>query len=139
MIDVVKQYEGRWATQPVNVKEGILFSCYAPWATGVFVAGDFNGWKRKDTPLIKGKDDVWRVVLVLKPNRSHDYKFIVDGNWLNDPNNNDLNPDVAGGANSIIYLGSNGEVILDGHPERKRFTLEGRQIYSGSYVSTIYN
>ena len=139
MIDIVKQYEGRWATQPVNVKEGILFSCYAPWAKGVFVAGDFNGWKRKDTPLVKGKDDVWRVVLVLKPNRSYDYKFIVDGSWLNDPNNNDLNPDVAGGANSIIYLGSNGEVIPDGHPNRKRFTLEGRQIYSGSYVSTKYN
>src|SRR5574341_2431696 len=73
MSDIVKQYEGRWGTKPLRIKEGILFSYYAPWAKDIFLAGDFNGWKKRYTPLIKGKDDVWRIILELKPNRSYDY------------------------------------------------------------------
>jgi hypothetical protein len=138
MSDIVKQYEGWWATKPVRVKEGILFSYYSPSAKEIFVAGDFNGWKKRYTPLLKGKDDVWRIVLELKPNRSYDYKYIIDGNWVNDPNNMDLNPDVAGGANSIIYLGTSGEILKQCDPERHKFTLEGREIHSGSYFSTKY-
>lgn len=138
MVDIVEQYEGRWATKPVRVKEGILFSYYAPWAKEVFLAGDFNGWKKRATPLIMGKDDVWRTIVELKPNRSYDYKYIVDENWINDPNNPDLNPDVAGGANSIIYVGASGDLLPQSHPERYKFTLDGRQIYSGSYFSTKY-
>ena len=138
MLDLVKQYEGWWGTKPLRVKEGILFSYYAPWATEVFLAGDFNGWKKRATTLIKGRDDVWRIIVELKPNRSYDYKYIVDGNWVNDPNNEDLNPDVAGGANSVIYLGSSGDILPKGHPERDKFTLEGRQIYNGSYFSSRY-
>ena len=139
MLDMAKQYEGWWATKPVCVKEGVLFSYYAPCAKEIFLAGDFNGWKKRATPLIKGKDDVWRIILELKPNRSYDYKYIVDGNWVNDPNNEDLNPDVAGGANSVIYLGSSGDILPKAHPERHKFTLEGRQIYNGSYFSSKYN
>ncbi|GEM_PF-1077452 len=138
MVHIVKQYEGWWATKPVRVKEGILFSYYAPWTKEVFLAGDFNGWKKKSTPLIKGKDDVWRIVLELKPGRSYDYKYVVDGNWINDPNNADLNPDIAGGANSIIYIGESGDILPQSHPERYKFTLDGRQIYSRSYLSTKY-
>lgn len=139
MLDMAKQYEGWWATKPVCVKEGLLFSYYAPCAKEIFLAGDFNGWKKRATPLIKGKDDVWRIILELKPNRSYDYKYIVDGNWVNDPNNEDLNPDVVGGANSVIYLGSSGDILPKAHPERHKFTLEGRQIYNGSYFSSKYN
>lgn len=139
MNDVLRRYEGWWATKPVRVKEGVLFSYYSPSAREVFLAGDFNGWKKRATPLIKGKDDVWRVILELKPGRSYDYKYVVDGNWLNDPNNPDLNPDVAGGANSVIYIGENGDILPEGHPERYRFSLEGRGISCGSYLSVRYN
>lgn len=139
MADVVRQYEGRWATKPIRVKEGILFSYYAPWIREIFLAGDFNGWKKSSIPLIKGKDDVWRVILKLESDRSYDYKYIVDGNWLNDPNNGDLNPDTAGGANSIIYIGSNGDVLPKDSPERYKFTLEGRGIRLGTYCSSECN
>src|SRR3990172_5482363 len=37
MSDVVKQYEGWWATKPVRVKEGLLFSYYAPSAKDIFL------------------------------------------------------------------------------------------------------
>lgn len=50
----------------------------------------------------------------LKPHRSYDYKYIVDGNRLNDPNNRDMNPDVAGGTNSVLYIGSNRHILPEG-------------------------
>jgi predicted esterase len=137
--DTVSHYEGWWATKPVQVKEGFLFSYYSPGAKEIFLVGDFNGWKRKETPLVKGRDDVWRAVLELKPNRSYDYKYIVDGNWVNDPNNRDLNPDVAGGANSVIFIGEKGDILAEGDPERHKFTLEGRGIYLRTYLSAKYN
>jgi predicted esterase len=139
IVDIVGHYEGWWATKPIQVKEGFLFSYYSPGAKEIFLAGDFNGWKRRKTPLIKGGDDVWRVVLGLKPNRSYDYKYIVDGNWVNDPNNRDLNPDVAGGANSVIFIGEKGDILAEGNPERHKFTLEGRGINLRTYRSTKYN
>lgn len=137
--DIVSQYEGWWATRPVQVKEGLLFSCYSPEAKEIFLAGDFNGWKRRETPLVKGRDDVWRTILRLKPNRSYDYKYIVDGNWVNDPNNRDLNPDIAGGTNSVIFIGEKGDILAEGNPERHKFTLEGRGIKRGTYRSTKYD
>jgi predicted esterase len=108
---IIRQYEGRWATKPEQVKEGVLFSYYAPGAGEVFLSGDFNGWKHGTLSLVKGGDNVWRTILRLAPNRSYDYKFVVDGNWITDPNNPDLNPDIAGGANSIIYIGEKGNLL----------------------------
>ncbi len=137
--DILSRYEGWWATKPVQVQEGILFSYYSPGAKEIFLAGDFNGWKSSGTPLIKGKDDVWRAVLRLKPKRSYDYKYIVDGNWVNDPNNKDLNPDVAGGANSVVFIGERGDILAEANPERYSFTPEGRGIKQRSYHSTRYN
>jgi predicted esterase len=137
--DIVSHYEGWWATKPIEVKEGFLFSYYSPGAKEIFLAGDFNGWKRRESPLVKGKDDVWRTVLKLEPNRCYDYKYIVDGNWVNDPNNGDLSPDEAGGANSVIFIGEQGDILAEGDPERHKFTPEGRGIKRRTYRSIKYN
>lgn len=137
--EILAQYEGTWATKPTQVKEGIMFSYYSPGAKDVYVSGDFNGWKHGATKLIKGGDDVWRVILHLVPNRWYDYKYIVDGDWITDPNNPDLNPDTAGGANSVVYIGAKGNLLSEGDPERFKFTLEGRGIKHDFFVSPKYN
>lgn len=135
---IVNQYEGRWAAKPLQVKEGILFSYYSAGAKEIFISGDFNGWKHGATGLIKGADDVWRVVLKLSPDRSYDYKFIIDGSWTTDPNNPDLNPDTAGGANSVIYIGEKGELLPEDSPGRYKFSLEGRLIKHAYFTSPKY-
>jgi 1,4-alpha-glucan branching enzyme len=55
-------------------------------ARSVSVVGDFNGWRRGETPLSAGsKAGVWTVSLPLPPGR-HEYAFIVDGQrWVIDP------------------------------------------------------
>lgn len=60
------------------------FKIYAPSAKRVSLAGNFNNW---DTKLLSAKKDTrgnWTVKVGLKPGR-YEYKFFVDGSWLNDP------------------------------------------------------
>ena len=61
-----------------------VFSCVAPSAQAVFLAGTFNGWSLDATPMVKGNDGNWSVALDLPPGR-FEYKFIVDGVWCCEP------------------------------------------------------
>jgi len=66
--------------------EFVRFVLVDSTARSVSVVGDFNGWKRDETPLnVASKPGVWSVSLPLSPGR-HEYAFIVDGKrWVVDP------------------------------------------------------
>jgi len=56
------------------------FSYVAPAAREVFLAGSFNDWDPKATPMVKDAEGDWDVAVTLTPGR-HEYKFVVDGEW----------------------------------------------------------
>jgi beta-lactamase regulating signal transducer with metallopeptidase domain len=56
-----------------------------PTASIVAVAGTFNGWDQSQY-LFERVGDEWICKIALPPGKWQ-YKFIVDGNWLLDPNN----------------------------------------------------
>ena len=60
------------------------FAFPAPEAQKVSLAGDFNNWDSKATPMHKGTDGVWHVGVALGPGR-HEYRFVADGVWQDDP------------------------------------------------------
>ena len=60
------------------------FSCHAPEAGTVFLAGTFNDWNPAATPLTKGGDGHWKAKLELPPGR-HEFKFVVDDQWCCEP------------------------------------------------------
>src|SRR5690242_20824005 len=62
----------------------IPFAFPAPEARQVSLAGDFNNWDSKATPMHKGGDGVWHVGVALTPGR-HEYRFVADGVWQDDP------------------------------------------------------
>jgi 1,4-alpha-glucan branching enzyme len=62
----------------------IQISFEAPAAHEVFVAGDFNGWNLRSTPLRKDAQGIWRAQIQVSPG-PHEYRLIVDGQWQNDP------------------------------------------------------
>jgi beta-lactamase regulating signal transducer with metallopeptidase domain len=66
----------------------------------VAVAGDFNHWNQSQF-LFSREGDEW-VCRVSLPAGTYQYKFIVDGNWLTDPNNPKTVHDRRGIENSII-------------------------------------
>jgi 1,4-alpha-glucan branching enzyme len=81
----------------------VIFSIIAPDARCVQLAGDFNAWDPNVHFLDKKSDEMWEINLDLSPGR-YEYKFLVDGQWYNDPDCSDFAPDPFGGENSVLKL-----------------------------------
>ena len=88
---------------------GVEFSYLAPQAGAVFLAGDFNGWNATALALSKGDDGLWAATVELEPG-SYEYKFVVDGAWVTDPDNPQKKADPFGGSNSVVTLAADGSL-----------------------------
>ncbi len=62
----------------------ITFSCRAPDAKAIFVAGTFNDWRADAVPLKRQADGLSQTTLRLSPGH-HEFKFVVDGRWCCEP------------------------------------------------------
>ena len=60
------------------------FRISAPTAMSVLLVGDFTHWQKHGIPMQKGKDGIWVATVELSPGK-HGYRFIVDGDWQDDP------------------------------------------------------
>ncbi len=73
----------------------------------VLLSGSFNGWA--DSPagadLMEDPDGngIWEVTITLAPGE-YEYKFIVDGEWMEDPKNPNKVDDGNGGFNSVVEV-----------------------------------
>ena len=81
----------------------VNFTLSAPEAQNVFLAGDFNGWDINSHPLKKGTKGKWKVSVDLMPGR-YEYRFLVDGEWRNNPDCTAFASNPFGGENCIITL-----------------------------------
>lgn len=89
---------------PIIEDDGVLFQIYVPNATLVNLAGSFNGWSDWTTPLEDQGDGLWTLKVELDEGKRYQYKYVVDGYWIADPDNPETSPDGFGGVNSIIDL-----------------------------------
>jgi hypothetical protein len=62
----------------------IEFCLTAPSAHSVQLAADFTDWEKSAIDLIKAADGIWFTFIPLEPGR-YSYRFIVDGQWHDDP------------------------------------------------------
>lgn len=71
-------------------------------AKSVIITGSFNGWSRQDYRMkrVGGK---WIFPIYLAPGK-YTYKFIVDDNWILDPNNKLYEENEYGSDNSVLWL-----------------------------------
>lgn len=60
------------------------FAFTSPTATSVQLVGDFTHWTREPIQMRKDKDGIWRTSVRLSPGEHH-YRFLVDGEWQDDP------------------------------------------------------
>jgi 1,4-alpha-glucan branching enzyme len=90
-------------TKKAPSRRRISFKLDAAQAGEVFLAGDFNGWDRNKHPMTMGKDGRWVKTLVLAPGR-YSYKFIVDGEWMRDPLNPEVEENPFGSLNSVVVV-----------------------------------
>lgn len=64
----------------------VIISMNAPGAKEVFLAGEFNDWKADEKSRMVNRDGTWVKALKLKSGR-YRYRFVVDGNWVDDLKN----------------------------------------------------
>ncbi|MCU0651215.1 MAG: isoamylase early set domain-containing protein [Candidatus Omnitrophica bacterium] len=79
------------------------FELFAPQAKRVSVAGSFNNWDTKKVTAKKDTKGIWTVKMSLKPGR-YEYKFFVDGSWVNDPKSPAAVYNSFGTQNSVVEV-----------------------------------
>ncbi len=70
------------AAKSVTKPQTFLFT--APGAARVLLVGDFTQWQERSIPMKQRIDGRWQATVALRPGRYH-YRFIVDGDWRDDP------------------------------------------------------
>lgn len=81
----------------------IEFKLVAPDAKAVYLVGEFNDWNASQYRLRRYKDGVYKKKLQMKPGR-YQYLFLVDGEWLTDPDHLEKTPNPFGSENSVITV-----------------------------------
>ncbi|MBD3426230.1 MAG: AAA family ATPase [Candidatus Omnitrophica bacterium] len=80
------------------------FRLHAPHAGNVYVLGDFNGWQKTEASrLSKLEDGRWSAHFNLAKGE-YKYKFLVDGEWMSDPENSQMQTNIFGTADSILKI-----------------------------------
>ncbi len=131
--------DGRWMEDPNNkFKENdgfgninsILF-CYNHTfelkghlnARKVLIAGSFNNWNRNELHMNRVSNG-WNLSMYLN-NGTHAYKFLVDNDWITDPENKVIRNDGSGNLNSILGIGDAHLFVLKGFTSAKQVILAG--------------
>lgn len=60
------------------------FEFSQPTAMNVLLVGDFTHWQKSPIAMKKGKAGFWTADVELPPGTYH-YRFLVDGEWRDDP------------------------------------------------------
>jgi len=96
---------------PALENEEVTLSYCAPAAEEVCVAGTFNNWSADSAPLKPARDGNWSIQLNLKAGR-YEYRFVVDGEWQDDPGAAESVPNPYGGRNAVLKIGLDKRVSL---------------------------
>lgn len=92
-------------------------------AKKVILVGSFNKWDENLFKMNK-TDDGWELTLQINPNQ-YQYKFIVDGNWMEDPNNPSKIENEFGEYNSVINIKVYKTFTLDNYSNANTIILAG--------------
>lgn len=95
-------------------------------AKRVYVSGNFNGWSERSLPMNR-KENGWQLPVYLRDG-TYTYKFIVDGDWINDPTNPKKRADGHGNENSVLEFG-----------ERFRFFVKGLELAKEVKITGSFN
>lgn len=85
------------------MKRKHLFELNAPDATKVFLAGDFTEWQNYAIPMLAKNNGGWQAAVRLEPG-TYNYRFIVDGQWMNDPTCGACAPNPFGSQNFVVQV-----------------------------------
>jgi len=85
-----------------GIKE-VVFQVGAPSAASVALAADFTDWDKAPIRMLKLGSGIWQTKVAL-PQGRHRYKFLVDGQWLEDPHCAERVPNPFGTSDGVINV-----------------------------------
>ena len=94
-----------------------------PNAKEVILAGSFNNWNEQALQMNKVPDG-WELHAQLPPGR-YEYKFIVEGEWMHDPENPEKVKNEHQTFNSVLAITEPVVFKLNGYPNAKEVILAG--------------
>lgn len=116
-------FKNKYSVKPSPFEGKIRFVYYNRLkANTAYLSGSFNAWATEGIKMIK-TDTAWICDVALKPGK-HLYKFIVDGEWVNDPENKQKEDDTYGGYNSVYFV-CNYDFVLQNYSSAKKVILTG--------------
>ena len=131
--------DGKWSSDPYNkLRENdthggfnSVFFCYNyrfilkgyQSAKSLVVAGSFNNWRTNELKMIPYRGS-WVLSAYIREG-THAYKFIVDGDWVLDPDNPVVHEDNDGNRNSYVSIGEPHYFRLTGYPFAGKVFLTG--------------
>ena len=89
--------------QKKTQKGRITFKLEASGAKEAILVGDFNSWDVKKHKMKRDNKGRWTKIVTLAPGR-YEYKFLVDGEWQNDPENEQVVPNSFGTLNNHLTV-----------------------------------
>ena len=81
----------------------VTFSFESSDAKEVILLGDFNNWNAKKHPMKSNGNGMWNKSVVIPLGR-YEYKFLVDGQWEEDPQNDQTCLNGFGTYNNVFNL-----------------------------------
>lgn len=83
----------------------VTFSIEAKEAKAACVVGDFNNWNPAEGELSKLKNGTFKGLFEVPKDASYEFKYVIDGNFLNDPEADSyVYNDFAGAENSVVTV-----------------------------------
>ena len=81
----------------------VTFSFESSDAKEVILMGDFNNWSKKKHPMKSNNNGMWNKSVMIPPGR-YEYKFLVDRQWKEDPQNDQTCLNCFGTYNNVFHL-----------------------------------
>jgi chromosome partitioning protein len=89
-------------TEELPKAKEIVFSVAAPEAKEVYLAGEFNGWALDDKSRMDNEGGKWTKRVNLENGKKYRYRFVVDGQWVEDSTNPEKAVNPYGSVDSLI-------------------------------------
>lgn len=85
-------------------KRTVGFYCHADAESAIYVAGSFNDWDPRFTPM-KYNDEIksFSCEVKLAPG-TYEYKFVINGSWVLDADNDNVSANDFGTLNSVFEV-----------------------------------
>ena len=94
----------RKAMKTVLAAKRVTFQVTASPKSTVSLAGTFNQWDAKRHPMKDVRNTGIYTITLMLPKGEHEYKFVINGNWVVDPECRNWVRNAFGTLNSIINV-----------------------------------